>query len=357
VSRAAIRDGKQIPVRSEDNKHLNGSISLARPGNAPTVAVAPTGSASIATTGKDGTGEPPLVVRIPSKSGRGEGARFYVAYPDDKARAIEMGSDAAVDAGVVFPSITTCIGSLDKPALVPWAAGLTADAAEERLRELQNMDPTSMAEAIDMLLEPKKGDRNKRSNINVELRAAHKDRKESAAERGTDVHALCEALEHGTITVDDVPEEYLGYVEAYQAFRDEYPGMQFHATEVTVAGATRNGGYMGTTDGVVEYNGRWYVLDLKTNDKATVYNTVGQQLAAAANATHIVHADGTREPMPPIDGGLAIGLGPDGTHKVFLFDTDAGGSNFAGFENSVGAWQWKRRNSRAVKPIQPADLD
>lgn len=304
-----------------------------------------------ASTGKQGTDAPPLSVQFKGKNGRALSGRFYVKHPDDRERAQEMGKQAALDAGVAFPSITTVMGSLDKPALVPWAAGCTADAAEEYLRELQDKDPVEIAETIDMLLEPRPGDRNGRSHFNAELRAAHREKKDSAAVRGTEVHALCEALERGDITVGQVPEEYLGYTDAYLAFREEYAGMTFEATEVTVAGD----GFMGTTDAIVEYGGKRYVLDLKTNAKATVYSSVGLQLAAAANATEIVHADGNTEPMPMISGGIAVGLNEEGKHQVFLFDTDRDGVNYAGFRASVEAWKWQD-GARSPQPLKPGEF-
>ncbi len=308
----------------------------------------------IMTTGKTGSDVPPLVVEFIGP--RGGSSRFYIKDPSRRQEALDMGATAALDAGIVFPSITSCIGSLDKPALVPWAAGLTADVAEEYLRELQNMDPVSMAEAIDDLLTVRPGDKSGRTNFNAELRSAHRDRKNTAATRGTLVHSICEQLEHGTMNVEDVPEEFLGYVEAYQKFRDEYPDMKFIATEITMAGGSDGStSYMGTIDAIVEYRGKTYVLDLKTNDKSAVYSSVGMQLSAAANSSEIVFADGRTQPMFDISGGIAIGLNGEGKYQVFLFETEAGGVNHQGFLASIEAWKWKNAapaNPKALKSGQ-----
>lgn len=338
-TQAAKKNGTTT-IKGDNGKIVDNiaNTALDGPTQNPTVDVKPK------TTGKVGTDIPPLVVEIPSKWGRSS-ARFYVKHPDHKEDAIRLGQDAAVDQMVAFPSITSCIGALDKPALVPWAVGLTADAAEERFRELQNMDPWAMAETVDTLLEPRPGDRSGRTNLNVELRQAHKDNRDSAAVRGTEVHAICEAIAQGE--TPEVPDELAGYVAAYLEFREQYPTMQFEWTEVTVAGP----GYMGTADAIVTVGNKRYVLDLKTNKKGAVYESVGLQLAAAANADMIVHSDGQTEPMPAVDGGIAIGLAPDGKWNLFKFETNRGGANHNGFLATVQAWNWKRKTGGQPKPL------
>ena len=239
---------------------------------------------------------------------------------------------------------------------------MASDAAEAKLRELQQMDPVAMSEEVDRLLEVKKGDRYKRTVIGAELRSAHRQKKERRAAEGTEVHALCESLEHGDISVDDVPDEYLGYVEAYQNFRDEYPGMKFIGTELTVAGRTTDGdGYMGTTDGIVEYNGKRYILDIKTKEGSEgrtpqAYDTEGQQLVAAANADDIVFSDGSTQPMYDVDGGIALVIDGKGQHAVYLFEAGRDGMNFEGFSAARKAWNWKRKTGGDPKPLKAGAL-
>jgi hypothetical protein len=182
--------------------------------------------------------------------------------------------------------------------------------------------------------------------------SAYKEQRDSAAARGTEVHAYAEKIMRGEKV--DVPEELTGYVDAAQKFRDEYPDMKFLYTEATVYNP--DGRTMGTTDAIVELEGKRYVLDFKTNKNAGVYSSTGMQLAAAANAKSIVHADGSQEPMPKIDGGIGVGLGPDGKMQVFKFETEANGSNFNGFKAARGAWDWKYESGKDPRPASREQL-
>lgn len=302
-------------------------------------------------TGKTGTDAPPLTIEFLGPRGGKGTSRFYLVNPDDRESATEMGAVDALAAGLVVPSITTCIGMLKKDALVVWAANTTSDRAESIMSELQGMDAGDMAAKVDQLVQPCEGNKNGLSNLAVELRGAHKEKKDTAAARGTDVHALCEQLERGEITLNDIPTEYVGYVDAYAAFRAENPSLMFEYTEATVQGD----GYAGTTDGIVTVNGKRYILDLKTNDKAVVYSSVGMQLAAAANANNIIFADGKTVPMPKINGGIGVGLNSEGKHQVFMFDTSKEGFNYQGFHQSIGVWAWNYHlGSKPVKALKGA---
>lgn len=304
-----------------------------------------------ANTGKQGTSAPPLVAEI--KQGRAT-YRFYAPDPETKAllESGDLSIDDALETGRAFPSITTCLGTLDKPALPAWAAGLAADHGENELRALAAMSDEDRQARLDELLsvaDPRTG----RTVFRKAAGNAHNIQRDSAADRGTDVHALVEQVMLGNDP--EVPEDLQGYVDAANEFRRQYPDMRFLYTEATVHNADAR--TMGTTDGIVEIGGKRYVLDYKTNAKATVYPTTGMQLAAAANANHIVHADGTREPMPKIDGGIGVGLGPDGKMNVYLFETATDGPNHKGFKASRDAWDWKYRSGKQPRPLPPGALN
>jgi hypothetical protein len=335
-----------VMVKDAHGKIVDNIAGAALPGDTVTVTVKAPAPIS---TGKSGTEAPPLTIEFLGPRGGKGGSRFYLLSPSDRERASGMSAADALAAGLVVPSITTCIGMLKKDALVTWAANITADRAESIISDLQSVDGVQMAGMVDELLQPAEGDKNGRSNLAVQLRGVHREKKDTAATRGTDVHALCEQLERGDITVDDVPEELLGYVDAYVAFRNENPGLVFEYTEATILGD----GYAGTTDGIVTVNGKRYILDLKTNDKAVVYSSVGMQLAAAANGSHIAHANGDLVPMPEIHGGIGVGLNGEGKHQVFMFETEPDGLNYKGFKQSVGLWEWEYKvGSKAVKAIK-----
>ena len=76
-----------------------------------------------------------------------------------------------------YLSVTTVIGVLDKPALVPWAAGMTADAA------------IRMAKTLQQRIEEDGPDEVKRQLVGA--RFARQRGKRSATELGTAVHAAC----------------------------------------------------------------------------------------------------------------------------------------------------------------------
>lgn len=286
-------------------------------------------------TGKEGTDVPPLVAEI--KSGRNS-YRFYAIDPETKDQ-LESGFlsvDDALNSGKAFPSITTCLGTLDKPALVPWAAGLSAGYGEEKLRELQSMNEDERNAALEEMLSAHPTKNNK-SNFAAEATDVYNLRRDEAAVRGTEVHALAEALSKGENP--EIPDELSGYTDAAKEFLDTYPEMKFVYTEATVL--NKEARTMGTTDAIVEYKGKRYVLDYKTNKDGNVYSSTGMQLSAAANADHIVHSDGTQEEMPEIHGGIGIGFSPKGKFKVYKFETDRDGANFKGFKAAREAWDHK----------------
>lgn len=298
-------------------------------------------------TGKDGEAPPPLSAMV--RIGRSE-SRFYCLDPQTKAQ-LEMGFlsvDDALQSGRAFPSITNCISKVgSKDGLIHWASGSAAEYGEERLREIAEMSPEERDEALQELLSARPGDRAGRSNFMAEASRAYEEKRDTAAARGTEVHAIAEQISRGENP--EVPEELQGYVDAAKKFREEYPDMKFLYTEATVYNPDAR--TMGTTDAIVELEGKRYVLDYKTNKNANVKDSVGMQLAAAANAESIVYPDGRREPMPKIDGGIGVGFGPDGEMKVFKFETEPDGANHQGFKAARAAWDWEYATTRQPKPV------
>lgn len=282
-------------------------------------------------TGKVGTDVPPLVIEVEGKG------RYYVAHPDDAPYAREN-LEKALEEGKAFPSFTTVIGSFDKPALLTWATRLTAEAAEDRLYALAEATEEERNDMLDkwLVADPLTG----KTPFRKELSTAYEEKKEEAATRGTEVHAIVEAITHGENP--DIPPYTQGYVDAYLALREEYPDMEFIYTEATVL--NEEDGAMGTADAIVKFNGKYYVADFKTNKRGTVYPTTGMQLAASANGTAIVYEDGTKEPLPPISGGIGIGLSPRGKYGLFFFETEKNGPNHQGFKAAVSAWRWNHKH-------------
>lgn len=291
----------------------------------------------VKSTGKDGTDIPPLVLEVPY-----EDDRFYVAHPDDKLAA-QKNLDVALKVGKAFPSITTVCGQTKD--LSEWSVRKTAEAAAEKFQQLAEASPEERDALIAQWAQ--KDPWTGKSAVESFLAKVPETIKEESAERGTQVHALAEAISHGEDP--EVPEELAGYVAAYRAFREEYSDMKYLYTEATVV--NRADGSMGTTDAIVRIRGHNYVLDYKTNSHGRVYATTGMQLAAAANAEEIVYSDGRTEPMPVIHGGIGVGLSPDGKYGVYFFETEKNGTNHQGFRALCEAFRWSRANKKYPKPL------
>lgn len=313
-------------------------------------------AADVKSTGKDGTDVPPLVAEV--KQGRAT-HRFYAANPEDKAlmESKSLGIDEALalgnpdpNAARAFPSATTCIGSLDKPALLGWASKLAAEEADRRMRVYMAADDD---EKVRLEAEWYAEDKYGKTEFLKAVSGAYRNARDSAANRGTEVHALADAISRGEDP--DVPEELQGYVNGVVAFHRDFPDMKYLYTEATFI--NRDAGSMGTTDAIVELNGKRYILDYKTNKDGNVYDTTGMQLAVGANAESVVYPDGSTEPMPKIDGGLGVGIAPDGTYKLFFFETDRDGANYGGFKAARKAWEWKYLSGKQKNtPISKDDL-
>jgi hypothetical protein len=118
-----------------------------------------------------------------------------------------------------------------------------------------------------------------------------------AAQRGSEIHAAIEAA----ILGEPYDELYESAVRRWRGLVAEHD-LIVHSVERTVAHASI--GYAGTLDQVVEHDGRFRVLDLKTGKG--VWPEVAIQLAALANAQGWLAADGTIEPFElPLDTEVA----------------------------------------------------
>lgn len=134
-------------------------------------------------------------------------------------------------------SVTTIIGALDKPALVPWAAKATAEAAVDKERAWRSrLEHEGRDAAIDYL----KG-----------ARFHRKPGARSATELGTAVHAACEHKAiFGSWRQEDLADmELRPFMVQFDRFLDEYQPV-YIAAEVTVFSPTW--GYAGTCDGFFE---------------------------------------------------------------------------------------------------------
>jgi hypothetical protein len=253
-----------------------------------------------------------------------------------------------------FWSVTTIIGALDKPALVPWAAIETAKAAVDSEKAWKSrLENEGRESAIEFL----KGARFRRA------RGAR-----SATELGTVVHALCEeyALTGNRPVADAETRPYLDrFDEFLQHFSPEYI-----AAEIVVFSPTY--GYAGQTDGFLRIQDMDFVVDYKTSvegwdakgNPKTPYPEVGLQLAAYRYADmaavwrarrfekyrrrYYLLSEAEKAmgvPVPPVDGGLAIFLSPQ-RYGVYPIKCDE--SVFEAFLYTIEAARWSFQTSKTV---------
>jgi hypothetical protein len=195
------------------------------------------------------------------------------------------GHSYAID-GRPADGVTTLIGEgLSKPALIGWAANVTAGYAVDHWDELAALTVSARLDT----LKRARFDSNKRGTV-----------------RGTQVHELA-ALLVGGIEVE-VPEALAGHVESYVKFLNEW---QVDPVLIETVIAHRQAGYCGTLDLVARMRGQMWLCDVKTADSG-VWPETALQLAAYAHATSYLDADGEEHDMIPVDRGAAIWVRADG---------------------------------------------
>ena len=189
------------------------------------------------------------------------------------------------------PSVTTLLGKgLPKDALPRWAAKVAAEYAAEHIDDLVERDYDEI--------------------INL-VKAAPWAKRDEAAVRGTDVHALAERLVHGEEV--EVPPHLVGHVEGLADFLDRF-GVEPVLTEKSCANRTYH--YAGRFDLVADMRGVRWLFDNKTS--TGVYAETALQLAAYRGCEFYVEDDDpdTEYPMPEIERVGVLHITADGTHLV-----------------------------------------
>lgn len=180
--------------------------------------------------------------------------------------------------GSWVPGVTTLIKKgLPKPALPYWSARTVAEWVADNpdlTEELKRLGGRGPAVAY--------------------LKELPWQKRDDAAIRGTDVHALAERLAHGEEV--EVPEHLAGHVQGYVDWLDANQP-EVLLTERPVA--SRQWRYAGTFDLVAKLDGVTWLLDVKTS--SGVYGSTALQLTAYGNAEFYLAEDGTEQPLPPIE--------------------------------------------------------
>jgi hypothetical protein len=184
--------------------------------------------------------------------------------------------------GKPCPGVTTLLSKgLPKPAIPYWAAKSVAEYVIDNGEQVDNLRSLGRGPAV------------------AALKAIPWQARDTAAVRGTDVHALAEELIHGREV--DVPEHLVAHVEGYAHWLDEFQVEAIH-TEHPVG--NRQWRYAGTFDAVIKFGrgpwaGRTVLADWKTS--TGVYGETGLQTAAYARAEFIAPDEATEIPMPAVD--------------------------------------------------------
>ena len=223
--------------------------------------------------------------------------------------------------GEIWISITNALDmAVNKPALVPWAAKVTAESFWSRL-------PDAVTASM--------GGSRAKDPFMREVKGQVRYVKDTAADLGTRVHDAAEALALGkTVTEDEEAAPYAAQVLAWMEKFGVDMNRDIEAAEATII--NRTCGYAGTGDLWVHLHlapdltwtprkRHLWLVDYKssaTRPADSCYPENGLQLAALANAESLLLDDGTEIPPPgPIAGTAVLNLRTD-THAFIPVPAD-----------------------------------
>lgn len=216
--------------------------------------------------------------------------------------------------GNKFISVTTAIGDgVPKPGLNRWFIKNLAELAAKNRKALAKIGRAP--DAKEWLLDKHYGDKDN-----------------SAAILGSAVHALCEKIANGEGVENNSETE--PFIAGYRAFIKKY-SVKFIETEATVF--SKEHGYAGTLDAIIEVDGKLYVADIKTGK--SVYPEVALQCAAYRYAEFIGRSDKTEDQMPKVKGGLVLHVRPEGTS---VFPLDIALDTFDTFLSALDIYRWQK---------------
>lgn len=146
---------------------------------------------------------------------------------------------------------------------------------------------------------------------------------------GTAVHTACEYLDDGDLDESTLDEALRPYVAAYQRFKHE---VDPHIATIEQRLHHKALQYAGTLDRLMNIDGKWWVVDLKTT--ASLSPAVGVQLAAYAEL--VKQQEGGVEPRR-----AALQLMPSGEYK---FKPYADPMDRAVFLSLLTVHNWSKKN-------------
>lgn len=189
--------------------------------------------------------------------------------------------------GTAYPTVTTILSVIAKPALVYWAGKMVAEEAVRLVREGATLNERALAAV------PGKA-------------------KDAKADVGQMVHWALEVWAGGErVEPEQVPEEARPWVAALGEYLPRCRPVMVEATVFK-----REPRYAGTLDAVVEVGGENVLVDVKTGKR--VYPEAALQVAAYRHADFVGRADGSVESLPRIDRAMVLHVTPDGVEEVHV---------------------------------------
>lgn len=210
-----------------------------------------------------------------------------------------------IDEHRVYPSITTILQVIAKPALIHWSAKVTAEALME--------DPSlDLDQAI----------------------AVGKMKKEKAGDAGSTVHSWAEAYKQGAkLTPETLPEHLQGYGRAMFAWIEaERPKILHNELEV-YSDLHR---IAGKTDMVVMVRGKCAVVDLKTSKG--IYPEYGLQISAYKTCLNEMRALALAGVIPEVEDTYVLHIKADGNYEFRRMDEP-----FDAFLAAKRLWEWQQK--------------
>lgn len=223
--------------------------------------------------------------------------------------------------GVRYPSVTTLLKGYPQE----WAIGYGAKHVAERA-VFQHAELTQRLDSDDPVEWTLKW-----------LKAAPHQRRDAAADAGTDLHAYLEGrLTGGPAHTEPTPSQ-----QAVEQFLDVYRPDPLFVESQVVSPAE---GYAGTADGFLRIYGGTYVFDLKTSNSATVDHKARLQLAAYRYADIVYEDTHDLGPVPTCDGALVLVVPRDDPRSWTLLEVDAGPEVHRRFLDFARTWRWYDQN-------------
>ncbi len=205
--------------------------------------------------------------------------------------------------GELYPSVTTVLNVINKPALIPWAVKLCAETAKREINKVTE-DHVAVSDVVFGIID--------------EAKKAWTAKRDSAGDVGKEFHKLVEVGIKTCMEKNDGYEPYyefpdnqddysqldnMFYVFSYWCKKNK---VKFLRTETKLY--SRKYRYAGTMDILCEFDRLTYVADIKTS--SNIYPTMFFQTAAYQ------YAYTEHNPGAVISGNMIINVTKDGGFKT-----------------------------------------